>query len=269
MLGADVGTALMAVVFSFDLSWLSPAAHLCRRGDVHQPAEHQHRPRGPRADRPGPDHAGAAADRRRDQAADRSAGGARAAGPLPNEVLLDILVGAVLAVLSYSSLAIVLLTATLAAQGMLPVTVALGLVLGANVGSGVLAMLVTSQSKPEVRRLPLGNFSSSWGRAAGIPLLGACTPLLQQWVGEVHQQVVLFHLGFNALLALLFIGFTGPVARLVERCCPSRPPAPTATARATWTRWRWPRPAWPSAAPRARRCTRPTWWRPCCAACCR
>jgi phosphate:Na+ symporter len=24
MLGADVGTALMAVVFSFDLSWLSP-----------------------------------------------------------------------------------------------------------------------------------------------------------------------------------------------------------------------------------------------------
>jgi hypothetical protein len=36
MLGADVGTALMAVVFSFDLSWLSPAAHLCRRGDVHR-----------------------------------------------------------------------------------------------------------------------------------------------------------------------------------------------------------------------------------------
>jgi phosphate:Na+ symporter len=24
MLGADVGTAMMAVVFSFDLSWLSP-----------------------------------------------------------------------------------------------------------------------------------------------------------------------------------------------------------------------------------------------------
>ena len=58
---------------------------------------------------------------------------------LPNEVLLDIVVGAVLTVLSYSSLAIVLLTATLAASGMLPTTVALGLVLGANLGSGVLA----------------------------------------------------------------------------------------------------------------------------------
>ena len=38
--------------------------------------------------------------------------------------------------LAYSSLAIVLLTATLAASGIVPESVALGLVLGANVGSG-------------------------------------------------------------------------------------------------------------------------------------
>ena len=49
------------------------------------------------------------------------------------------LVGAVLTVLSYSSLAVVLLIATLAASGVIPLTVALGLVLGANLGSGVLA----------------------------------------------------------------------------------------------------------------------------------
>ena len=49
--------------------------------------------------------------------------------------------GAVLTVLSYSSLAIVLLTATLASQALLPVTVALGLVVGANLGSGLLAIL--------------------------------------------------------------------------------------------------------------------------------
>jgi phosphate:Na+ symporter len=130
---------------------------------------------------------------------------------LPNEVLLDILVGAVLALLSYSSLAIVLLSATLAAQGMLPATVALGLVLGANVGSGVLAIIVTSQSKPEVRRLPLGNFFFKLGGALiFIPLIPRVHAELQQWVGEVHQQVVLFHLGFNAVLALLFIGLHRP-----------------------------------------------------------
>jgi phosphate:Na+ symporter len=33
----------------------------------------------------------------------------------------------------------------------------------------------------------------------------------------VHQQVVLFHLGFNVVLALVFISFTGLVGRTVER----------------------------------------------------
>jgi phosphate:Na+ symporter len=69
MLGADMGTALMAVVFSFDLSWLSPllifagvVMFISRQNTNTGRA-------GPRADRPGPDHAGAAADRQRDQAA--------------------------------------------------------------------------------------------------------------------------------------------------------------------------------------------------------
>jgi phosphate:Na+ symporter len=81
---------------------------------------------------------------------------------LPNEVLLDIVVGAVLTVLSYSSLAIVLLTATLAGSGMLP-RVALGLVLGANLGSGLLA-LTTARATSPVRRLPLGNLLFGAGR---------------------------------------------------------------------------------------------------------
>jgi phosphate:Na+ symporter len=105
--------------------------------------------------------------------------------------LLDILVGAVLTVLSYSSLAIVLLTATLAGAGMLPPGVALGLVLGANVGSGVLGVLTTARSDIATRRLPINRSSSWW--AVGHPLLPQAFVLLQQWVPTVHQQVVVFH----------------------------------------------------------------------------
>jgi phosphate:Na+ symporter len=60
-------------------------------------------------------------------------------GALTSDLLLELFTGAVLAVLSYSSLATVLLTATLAGSGGIPVDVALGLVLGANLGSGLLA----------------------------------------------------------------------------------------------------------------------------------
>ena len=79
-------------------------------------------------------------------AADRVAGGAGAAASRCRTRCCSTSSSApLLTVLSYSSLAIVLLIATLAAQAMIPQTVALGLVLGANIGSGVLAMLADRQ----------------------------------------------------------------------------------------------------------------------------
>ena len=222
MLGADVGTALMTLVFSFDLSWLSP---LLIFAGVVMFISRQNTSVG----RIGRVLIGLGLIT---LALQLIVGATRplTASPavrallvaLPNEVLLDIFVGAVLAVLSYSSLAIVLLVATLAAQGLLPSTVALGLVLGANVGSGVLAMLVTASGKAELRRLPLGNFIfKAVGALLAIPFIGEAHVLLQTYIGEVHQQVVLFHLGFNVVLALVFIACVGPVARLVERLLPT------------------------------------------------
>jgi phosphate:Na+ symporter len=137
---------------------------------------------------------------------------------LPSEVLLDIVVGAALTVMSYSSLAMVLLTATLASSGVLPVTVALGLVLGANIGSGLLALIATGRASPQVRRVPLGNLLfKTIGAVIAVPFLPEAHVLLQQEVADIHQQVVYFHLGFNVALALLFIGFTGAAARITER----------------------------------------------------
>jgi phosphate:Na+ symporter len=218
MLGADVGTALMALVLSFDLSWLSPL--LIFAGVVLFISR-----QATQAGRVGRVLIGlglillalqliVAAT----QPLVQSPAVRGLLQALPEEVLLDMLVGALLAVLCYSSLAVVLLTATLAAQGVLPVPVALGLVLGANVGSGILAVIVTSAAKPEVRRLPVGNLVFKCiGALLVMAWLGPADRLLQEWVPEVTQQVVVFHLAFNALLALLFIGFTGPVARAVER----------------------------------------------------
>jgi len=218
MLGADVGTSVMAVVFSFDLSWLSPL--LIFVGVVIYISRQ---------------NSGLGAIGRvliglglitlalqLIVAATRPLTEAPAVRALlvalPNEILLDIVVGAVLTVLSYSSLAIVLLIATLAAEAMIPQSVAIGLVLGANIGSGVLAMLATANASPQVRRLPLGNLIfKSLGALLFIAILPQVHVLLQQLVPNVHQQVIAFHLGFNLALAILFIGFTGLVGRSVDR----------------------------------------------------
>jgi phosphate:Na+ symporter len=223
MLGADVGTALMAVVFSFDLSWLSPL--LIFVGVLLFISQQD-----TGAGRIGRVLIGLGLITLALQlivAATRPLTEAPAVRALlvalPNEVLLDIVVGAVLTVLSYSSLAIVLLTATLASSGLLPVPVALGLVLGANLGSGMLALLATSGASPQVRRLPMGNLIfKAVGAVGAIALLPQAHVFLQQLVPDVHQQVVLFHLGFNLLLALTFISFTGLVGRSVDRLLKER-----------------------------------------------
>jgi phosphate:Na+ symporter len=218
MLGADMGTSLMAVVFSFDLSWLSPL--LIFLGVVLFITR----------DKTTAGHLGRVAIglglillslqliilHTRPLIEAPAVRGLLAA--LPNEVLLDIVVGALLTVLSYSSLAIVLLTATLAGSGMVPTTVALGLVLGANIGSGVLAVLSTVNSPVAARRLPIGNLVFKLaGCLLMLPLLGPVHVELQQWLPAVPQQVVVFHLAFNILLAVTFIGLTGALARVLER----------------------------------------------------
>ena len=225
MLGADVGSSLMAVVFSFDLSWLSPllifvgvVMFTTRQASV--------------AGRVGRVLIGLGlitlalhliVEATRPLTASPAVRALLVA--LPNEVLLDIAVGAALTVASYSSLAIVLLTATLAETGLLTTPVALGLVLGANVGSGLLALVATGSASPEVRRLPLGNLLFKLiGVVAAVPFLGQVHTLLQDHVGTVHQQVVVFHLFFNVALAALFIGLTGPLARVVDRLLPAVDP---------------------------------------------
>jgi phosphate:Na+ symporter len=230
MLGADIGSSLMAVVFSFDLSWLSPL--LIFSGVVLFVSRQNSA-----AGRIGRVLIGLGLITLALQliveatAPLTSAPAVRALlVALPNDTLLDIVVGAALTVLSYSSLAIVLLTATLAASGMVPSTVALGLVVGANLGSGLLALIATSGSPPEVRRLPLGNLIFKvCGAAIAIPLLPEAHVLLQRELTTVHQQVVVFHLAFNVALGLLFIGLTGLVGRVVERWLPP----PTAGAGTT------------------------------------
>jgi phosphate:Na+ symporter len=218
MLGADIGSAAIAVIYSFDLSWLSPllivvgvAMFVTRQNTT--------------AGRIGRVLIGlglitlalqliVAATRPLTESPEVRA----LLAALPSDVMLDIFVGAVLTVLAYSSLAIVLLTATLATSGLVPTAVALGLVLGANVGSGILAWLATANAAPRSRRLPLGNLVfKAVGALLAIPLLPALLPLLQQWVGEAHRQVVVFHFAFNVLLAATFIGFTGLLGRHVDR----------------------------------------------------
>jgi phosphate:Na+ symporter len=221
MLGADVGTSLMAVVLSFDLSWLSPLFILM---GVVLFLTRQSTPVG----RFGRVLIGLGlmllalrlvASSTESMA--QSPAVKALLGSISTDLMLEITVGTFLAVVSYSSLAIVLLTATMAASGLVPLEPALGLVLGANLGSGLLAVLTTLRSAVEVRQVPLGNFMfKAIGVLIAAPFVGLWLRHVRPYVNESATMVVLFHLSFNLLVALLFVGFTRPMANLVALWLP-------------------------------------------------
>ncbi len=157
MLGADVGTALMAQLFSLDLRWLSPLLIIV--GVVFFLSRSTSR-----AGQLGRVAVGLGLMLLALQlvmAATRpitEAQGMRVIfATLSGDIVLDMLIGAAFTVLSWSSLAVVLLSATLAAAHVVSVPVAFALVLGANLGSGLLALLINARTPGGGRRLALGN----------------------------------------------------------------------------------------------------------------
>jgi len=223
MLGADVGTALMTLVFSFDLSWLSPlliflGVTLFMRRESSQLGRFGRILIGLGLIILALQLIVLAA-----QPLTRGAGVKVIFGSLTGDVLLDMLVAAVFTMLSYSSLAVVLLTATLATSKVISLHVALGLVLGANLGSGLLAMLNTVTSSPEARRVTLGNLLFRLiGCAIIVPLLPYIEELFASAPLDDAQITVYFHLLFNVVIAVGFLFFTEKIARVAERLLPAR-----------------------------------------------
>ncbi|MGX8939797.1 Na/Pi cotransporter family protein [Symbiopectobacterium sp. Eva_TO] len=221
MLGADVGTALMARILTFDLVWLSPLLLLC--GIV------------------------AFLSNRKTRIGQLGRVGiglglillaleliVAAAAPITHssailviftsisdDTLLALLLGAVFAMVSYSSLAAVLLTATLAATALLPLKMALCIVLGANLGSGVLAILGGRGQSASARQLVLG---SMLFKIIGCVLILPWLAPLAQWIGSTDiafdEAVIYFHVVYNLLRCLLMLPLVTSMARLCRRLVP-------------------------------------------------
>jgi phosphate:Na+ symporter len=140
---------------------------------------------------------------------------------LSGDAVLDMLIGAIFAVMSFSSLAVVLICASLAASNVIAVPVALCLVLGANLGSGLLALIVNARTPGGGRRVAFGNLIFKVvGCVVFYVLLAWAPELLARFDPDVRRQVLDFHVLFNAALAVGFIGFTPAIARVVERVLP-------------------------------------------------
>jgi phosphate:Na+ symporter len=146
------------------------------------------------------------------------------AGALTGDPILAVLVAAALTWACHSSIAIVLLIASFAATQVVEPTTALALVLGANLG-GTLPSLIGATSAA-ARRLPLGNLLvRGVGVLLTLPFLPSIAHTLERLEAAPGRLVVNSHLAFNLILGALFLGWVEGLARLLTRWLPD-PPAP-------------------------------------------
>ena len=145
-------------------------------------------------------------------------------GPLDSDPFFALLLGVLITWIAHSSLAIVLLLMSLVAGGVLPLVLGLYMVLGANIGGTIAPLISTLRDNPDAMRIPLGNMLIRIvGVMALIPFLAFFLPYLDRFEADQGKQIIDFHTAFNLALALIFLPFTGILSKLLKKALPDRP----------------------------------------------
>jgi phosphate:Na+ symporter len=226
MLGANIGTATIVQLLSFDASWLSPLLILVGVIAFRKSSRAQTRDLG----RVGIGLGlmllalhmlvGTLAP------VESSPTFGRVMAVLANEPVPNLLIAAVVAWAAHSSIAGVLFVATLAGSGVLGPEAAMAMVAGANLGSA-LNPLLQGGGRPGDRarlRLPVGNLIN---RVVGCLLVLVLLPTVTGWMTALDDQPVRMvanaHLAFNVAMSVIFLPLLRPLAWALGRALPDRP----------------------------------------------
>lgn len=144
-----------------------------------------------------------------------STGMAAAMRYLGNDPYTSFAIGALFAWAVHSSVAAVLLVVTLASNGVLPLPAAVAMVFGVNLGGAFIAFILTLGSAIGARKVIIANLVVRGGGAVLALLLVTAPPdILGSTPG---QQVINLHLAFNLLLAVLALPLTKPLLTLLDK----------------------------------------------------
>lgn len=137
---------------------------------------------------------------------------------LAGDKVTAFLVAGILTWLFHSSVAAVLLFAALAQRHIIPLDLGVVLVLGANIGGGVIAAMLTRAAPPRSRIVPIGNLIlRGAGALAALVVIVALDPPFERLGAAPEAAMLNWHIAFNAGLALVGMPLAGIVFRLAER----------------------------------------------------
>ena len=142
---------------------------------------------------------------------------------LGDDIVTSFVIGAFFAWAVHSSVAAVLFFVTLTAQGLLPASGAVAMILGANAGGAILAYVLTQTAPLTARRMVVANLALRGGGAAFVLMMLSQVTGGLTWLGATEaRQVINLHLAFNIGLAVVSLPLLRWIATFTERLMPDR-----------------------------------------------
>jgi phosphate:Na+ symporter len=138
--------------------------------------------------------------------------------------LVGAAIGALFTALVQSSSATTGIVIVLAQQGLINIDSGIALILGANVGTSVTALLAAIGKPREALRASMAHtIFNVGGVLLWLPLVGVLASMVSSVGGGTAREIANAHSVFNVVNALLVIGFAPQFARFIERLVKDRP----------------------------------------------
>lgn len=131
--------------------------------------------------------------------------------------ILAILVGIIATILLQSSSVVSGIVLVLTGAGHIDLVQAIGMILGANIGTTFIVMLASVTMDIEAKRIALSHFLFNFiGVLIFLPFIGSLSILVTKFGGDLVHQVANTHLVFNLICACLFLIFIKPFHGLIN-----------------------------------------------------
>lgn len=222
MLGADLGTALMARILTFDLSWLCPLLILVGTF-LHLKLKKR------RAGKIGRIILGLGIILLALSSIVKATSPVVSSSivltileSLNGQVTFGIIFGALLAIICYSSLAAVLLSALIAGSGHLSVETGIALVIGANLGSCCLEIMGATGQGNSAKKVMFGNtFFKLTITILVLPFIDKLKP--EFFNLTTREFIIWFHVFFNLAVCVVILPLIKVYANLLDNIFPEDP----------------------------------------------
>ncbi len=138
--------------------------------------------------------------------------------------MAGVIAGIVVTAIVQSSTAVTSITVAMGMSGVITLEGAVGIILGANIGSCVTGFIASLRLSSAARQASMAQILiNAIGVTLFLPFIGQYSNLVKQTSTELPRQIANAHTFFNVIVSLLLFPFVNQIAWAAKRLIPAKP----------------------------------------------